>query len=86
MVWACGKNAHSELGIKGVWYIDSPVGIKGIRKNNIIWISAGKNHTSLIDERNNVFMMGSNLHEKLGLDITNFNNKSRPTLLPLGAN
>jgi hypothetical protein len=28
-------------------------------------------------------MLGSNLHEKLGLDSKNFNNKAWPTPLPL---
>ena len=28
-------------------------------------------------------MLGSNLHEKLGLDFINFTNKTTPTLLPL---
>ena len=63
--------------------MDKPTGIKGLGRNGILWVSSGKNHTAIIDEKNNVYMIGSNLHEKLGIDLVNFNNKSKPTLLPL---
>ncbi len=59
------------------------MGVKKLRRNYVIWISSGSNHTSFIDEDHWVFMMGSNLHEKLGLDQVNPNNKAKPTILPL---
>ncbi len=51
--------------------------------NDIAWVSSGKNHTAIINDKNGVFMIGSNLHEKLGLDLVNFHSKTRPTPLPL---
>jgi alpha-tubulin suppressor-like RCC1 family protein len=63
--------------------LDKPTGIKGFNKNGILLVSSGKTHTAIIDENQNVFVMGSNLHEKLGIDLVNVINKSRPTPLPL---
>ncbi len=83
VLWACGKNNNSELGIAGINYIDTPSGVKGLSRTGVIQVSPGKDHTAIMDETGAVFMMGSNLHEKLGIDLTNFNNKAKPTPLPL---
>ena len=52
-------------------------------KKKIVCLSSGGNHTSFVTEYGYVFVFGSTLHEKLGIDNCGLKDISKPTLLPL---
>lgn len=82
-LFACGKNENLELSFRGYKYIGSPSGLKITKEHKIIEVSCGANHTALLTEFGYVFMLGSSLHQKLGIDIQGNTNIGRPTKLPL---
>lgn len=73
-LFVCGKNQNYELGFKDVNYIDTPLGMKGIKDYEIKEVSSGQNHSAIVTINGQVFMFGSNLHEKLGIDYNNVSN------------
>ena len=60
-----------------------PSGLKIAKKNKIIDIATGREHTALLTEYGYVYVFGSTLHNKLGLQGTQVTNISTPKLLPL---
>ena len=81
-LFACGKNENTELSFKGYKYLNKPSGLKISKNQRIIQVSSGGNHTALLTEKGNLYMLGSTLHKKLGLDHNNVMNISKPTLFP----
>ena len=81
-VFACGKNYNTELTFKGYRYLINPSGLS-LKKNKIIDVSSGNEHTALLTEFGYVFVFGSTLHNKLGLEGTTVINIGSPKLLPL---
>jgi alpha-tubulin suppressor-like RCC1 family protein len=82
-VFACGKNYNTELTFKGYRYLTHPSGLSLNRKYKIIDVSTGNEHTALLTELGYVFVFGSTLHNKLGLEGTTVVNIGSPKLLPL---
>ena len=82
-VFACGKNQNSELTFKGYNYLLSPSGLNLNKKYKIIDVAPGNEHTALLTEFGYVFVFGSTLHNKLGLEGTTVTNISSPKILPL---
>ena len=81
-LFACGKNENTELSFKGYKYLNKPSGLKISKNQRIIQVSSGGNHTALVTEKGYLYMLGSTLHKKLGLDHKNVMNVSKPTLFP----
>ena len=86
LLFACGKNEHSELSFKGYKYIERPSGLKLSSKIKIIEVSSGRNHTAFITEKGYLYLFGSTLHEKLGLGHLGVVNVHNPTLFPESKN
>ena len=45
-----------------------PERVRGLPKGRIIHLSSGAKHTGAVTEDGRLFMCGSNLHDKLGLE------------------
>ena len=45
-----------------------PERVRGLPKGKIIHLSSGAKHTGAVTEDGRLFMCGSNLHDKLGLE------------------
>ena len=45
-----------------------PERVRGIQASKIVQISSGGKHTGAVTEEGKLFMCGSNLHDKLGLE------------------
>lgn len=69
-VYGCGVNNNGELGLGSAssGFVTTPV-ILGI--SNIVQISAGTNHTVLLQKTGKIFVCGDDKYGELGLDRTN---------------
>lgn len=67
LLFSCGKNEHCELSFRGYKHVDNPSGLKIGKTKNIIDVSCGANHTALLTTYGYVYVLGSTLHEKLGI-------------------
>jgi alpha-tubulin suppressor-like RCC1 family protein len=82
-LYACGKNENGELTFKGYKSVSFPSGVSLPKGEVIMNVSSGANHSAFVSTRGLLYMFGSTLHGKLGIEGLNFNNVSHPTLFPL---
>jgi alpha-tubulin suppressor-like RCC1 family protein len=82
-IYACGKNENNELTFKGYKVIDVPSGVALPKKDIVTKISCGANHTAYVTSRGFLYLFGSTLHGKLGIENLPYTNVSNPTLFPL---
>ena len=68
-VWAFGQNTKGELGVGHYNEVPMPQRVRGLPiKQRIVFLSSGGKHTGAVSEDGSLWMSGSNLHEKLGLE------------------
>lgn len=84
-VWVCGDNSHGQLGLN--YSCDLNVNVPTRIKNiNLLvkarQISAGANHTIILDLNNNVWTCGLTMWGQLGLGDTQSNFVNVPTQIP----
>ena len=87
-VWAWGKNKNGELSLGVTKDSQLPRQVKGFtNKNNketvvpsIEFISSGANHSAAITSEGELYVCGSYLHEKLGIEDLRATNVLRFTL------
>lgn len=82
-IYACGKNENSELTFKGYKAVSVPSGVQLPKRDIVVKISSGANHSAFVTIRGQLYLFGSTLHGKLGIEGLNFNNVAHPTLFPL---
>lgn len=82
-VYACGKNENNELTLRGYKKIDVPSGVLLPKTDIVMSISSGANHSAFITKNGRLYLFGSTLHGKLGIENINYTNISKPTLFPL---
>lgn len=82
-LFTCGKNENHELSFKGFKYIDTPSGVDITKKHIVVQVSCGSNHTAYVTEEGYLYLFGSTLHGKLGIDNIQYTNISNPILFPL---
>ena len=81
-LFACGKNENLELSFKGFKYVDTPSGVDITKKHIISQVSSGANHTGFITKEGYLYLLGSTLHGKIGLDNIQYTNIANPVLFP----
>ena len=65
-VW--GKNKDGELSIGSSKNIYSPQTIKGLKRKNLVMVTSGGQHSAAIDSSGKLYVCGSYLHGKLGIE------------------
>ncbi len=68
VIWSWGKNKYGELSHGGTANALIPRGVRGIKGKRIRWISSGAQHSAVITEEGDLFVCGSYLHGKLGIE------------------
>ena len=74
-----GRGSNVIAHIKVVSSIYTPTLIPNV--NNIVQVSAGSNHSLLLNNKGHVYSFGNNYSFKLGFD-TDDNDINTPTLIP----
>lgn len=67
-VWSFGQNTKGELSLGHYNEAVMPERVKGLPRTKVIDISSGAKHTGLVTADGEIYMTGSNLHDKLGLE------------------
>lgn len=80
---ACGKNENSELTFIDISFVNQPTGVKFSKKYQINDVFCRGNHTALLTDEGFLFMVGSTLVNKLGIDTLTAQKISTPQLFPL---
>lgn len=66
--WSFGQNTKGELGVGHYNEVLMPERVRGLPKLRIVYLSSGAKHTGAVTEEGMLWMCGSNLHDKLGLE------------------
>lgn len=67
-VWCFGKNKDGELGLRHNRNVNSPEPLKALNEKAITHISSGGSHSAVVDSEGRLYVCGSSLHGKLGLE------------------
>lgn len=70
-VWCFGKNKDGELGLKHNRNVNLPESLKQLNDKAITHISSGGSHSAMVDSEGCLYICGSSLHGKLGLEKLN---------------
>jgi len=81
-VWCFGKNKDGELGLKHTRNSRLPEQVKSLKDKVIVHASSGGGHSALVDSDGKLYVSGSALHGKLGLEKINKVSISTFTLFP----
>ena len=81
-VWAWGRNKHGELSLGVFKNALLPRTIKGLGGKNGLCISSAANHTALVTQDGALYICGSYLHGKLGLENLRVETVPKFTLIP----
>ena len=81
-VWCFGKNKEGELGLRHNRNVLSPEPIKSLTDKTIVHISSGGSHSAIVDSEGKLYVCGSALHGKLGLEKINKVSISSFTIFP----
>lgn len=68
MTWSWGKNKDGELSVGANKDVVMPKAVKGVRGKNLIMVTSGGQHSSAIDNTGKLYICGSYLHGKLGIE------------------
>ncbi len=68
MVWSWGSNQKGELGVGHYKNAIMPEKVRGLPRVKVTNISSGGKHSGIVTEDGKLWMCGSNLHDKLGLE------------------
>ena len=66
--YSWGKNKDGELSVGSNRDFFNPQAVKGMKNKQIEWISSGGQHSACIDSEGNIYICGSYLHGKLGIE------------------
>ena len=84
IIWSWGKNKYGELSHGGTANALIPRGVRGLKDKNIEWISSGAQHSAVVTEEGELYVCGSYLHGKLGIEgLTKVNITSFQPVLAL---
>lgn len=67
-VWSWGKNKYGELSNGGTSNALVPHAVRGLKNKRVKWISSGAQHSGLVTTEGELFVCGSYLHGKLGIE------------------
>ena len=81
-VYAWGKNKDGELSVGSNKDSYLPIPVKGIKGKSLIHVSSGGQHSAAIDSQGHLFICGSYLHGKLGIEDLTTVNLPAFTLVP----
>ena len=80
---ACGQNKNRELTIKEHDSIMYPSGVREPKSHKTYSVAVGTNHAAILSEEGYLFMFGSTLHGKIGIEGMSYNNIIKPKLFPM---
>ena len=66
--YAWGKNKDGELSVGSNKDSYLPIPVKGVKNKSIVHVSSGGQHSSSIDNQGHLYICGSYLHGKLGIE------------------
>ena len=66
--FAWGKNKDGELSVGSNKDSYLPIPAKGVKNKNIVHVSSGGQHSACIDNQGRLYICGSYLHGKLGIE------------------
>ena len=66
--FAWGKNKDGELSVGSNKDSYLPIPVKGVKNKSIVHVSSGGQHSSSIDNQGHLYICGSYLHGKLGIE------------------
>ena len=70
-VWCFGKNKDGELGLKHNRNVTTPEAVRQLTDKSVAYVSSGGSHSAVVDGEGRLFVCGSALHGKLGLEKLN---------------
>jgi alpha-tubulin suppressor-like RCC1 family protein len=79
---AWGKNKDGELALGSSKNANTPTSVKGIKGREVRYISSGGAHTAVVTTSGELFVCGSALHGKLGLEDLSMTNITRFQIVP----
>lgn len=68
-LYAFGKNEKGELSLKNTKNVLSPTPVDRVRNKKIVFVSSGGDTSAVIDSTGILYMCGSTLHNKLGIEV-----------------
>ena len=68
ILWCFGKNKEGELGLKHSRNVREPEQVKSMKDKIIVHASSGGGHSAIVDSEGRLYLSGSALHGKLGLE------------------
>lgn len=68
LVYCWGKNTDGELSQKHTKNVHSPEPLKQLNKKRVRSVSSGGNHSGVIDANGRLYLCGSTLHGKIGIE------------------
>ena len=80
---ACGRNNNKELSFRNHDLVPDPSGVKEPKNQKSFMVASGSSHTAILTENGYLYMMGSTLHGKIGIQGMAFNSVIKPKLFPL---
>ncbi len=68
LIWSWGKNKYGELSHGGTTNALVPRGVRGLKGKRVKWLSSGAQHSGVVTSEGELFVSGSYLHGKLGIE------------------
>jgi alpha-tubulin suppressor-like RCC1 family protein len=68
MTYAWGKNKDGELSMGLTKDVDRPRAVKGVKGKNLVMVTSGGQHSAAVDNSGRLYVCGSYLHGKLGIE------------------
>lgn len=68
LIWSWGSNQKGELGVGHYKNAMMPEKVRGLPRVKVTNVSSGGKHSGIVTEDGKLWMCGSNLHDKLGLE------------------
>lgn len=66
--YSWGKNKDGELSVGSTKDIFHPQAVRGMKNKQIVWVASGGQHSACIDTEGQLYVCGSYLHGKLGIE------------------
>ena len=72
-VYSWGKNKEGELGLGHQHNVSVPKSVKKVSEIEVSWVSSSGHHSGMVSSGGEVYLCGSGLHGKLGVETMNPN-------------
>lgn len=82
LLWCFGKNKDGELGLRHNRNVLQPEAMKQHKSKIFSHVSSGGSHSAIVDSHGRLYLCGSALHGKLGLEKLNKVSTSTFTIFP----